>query len=293
MVTVWNHLFQGLKFTETTGLAYVRHRDYSATLGRFIERDPIGFRAGDNNWYRFVGNVPSALTDPFGMQPPGSPQGPCPPQPNQTKCEELLAEITEVIQGQKGLSQRYWRMIYDEDNLYYNKPTGKNSWEGHQLQYENERRRLNRLYREYLNEGCKDPTPPGTGGWLTRPAPTAPWSVTNPGMEGPPYIPGVPFPGTAVPVHPPQTGQPWGVGPGGAFGPIETSPTPSPQPNSWGEWIFGPFLPGIITRPQPAITPTPSPGVSPGFGFPVIIVPVPVDPRPRGLPIAFPGPDFA
>ena len=31
----WAHLFQGLKFNALTGLAYVRHRDYSATLGRF------------------------------------------------------------------------------------------------------------------------------------------------------------------------------------------------------------------------------------------------------------------
>jgi RHS repeat-associated protein len=67
MVTVWNHLFQGLKFNDSTSLAYVRHRDYSASLGRFIERDPIGFDAGDNNWYRFVGNGPAGATDPSGL----------------------------------------------------------------------------------------------------------------------------------------------------------------------------------------------------------------------------------
>jgi RHS repeat-associated protein len=63
----WSHLFQGLKFTDVTGLAYVRHRDYSPSLGRFIERDPIGFDAGDNNWYRFVGNGPTVRTDPSGL----------------------------------------------------------------------------------------------------------------------------------------------------------------------------------------------------------------------------------
>jgi RHS repeat-associated protein len=63
----WSHLFQGLKFTDVTALAYVRHRDYSASLGRFIERDPIGFDAGDNNWYRFVGNGPTGRTDPSGL----------------------------------------------------------------------------------------------------------------------------------------------------------------------------------------------------------------------------------
>jgi len=63
----WSHLFQGLKLTEITNLFYVRNRDYSASLGRFIERDPIGFAAGDNNWYRFVGNGPTGNTDPSGL----------------------------------------------------------------------------------------------------------------------------------------------------------------------------------------------------------------------------------
>jgi len=65
--TPWSHLFQGLKLTEITSLFYVRHRDYSASVGRFIERDPIGFDAGDNNWYRFVGNQPVSLLDPTGL----------------------------------------------------------------------------------------------------------------------------------------------------------------------------------------------------------------------------------
>jgi RHS repeat-associated protein len=63
----WAHLFQGLKFTDVTGLAYVRHRDYSPTLGRFIEMDQLGFEAGDNNWYRFVANGPAGKTDPSGL----------------------------------------------------------------------------------------------------------------------------------------------------------------------------------------------------------------------------------
>jgi len=63
----WAHLFQGLEFTDVTALAYVRHRDYSATLGRFIELDPIGFSAGDNNWYRFVANQPLSRSDPMGL----------------------------------------------------------------------------------------------------------------------------------------------------------------------------------------------------------------------------------
>ena len=45
-----------------------RHRDYSPTLGRFIGRDPIGFEAGDNNWYRFVANGPTGKTDSSGLK---------------------------------------------------------------------------------------------------------------------------------------------------------------------------------------------------------------------------------
>ncbi|MCY2999550.1 MAG: PEP-CTERM sorting domain-containing protein [Planctomycetota bacterium] len=63
----WQYMFQGLKFTKATGLGYVRNRDYSASLGRFIELDPIGFSAGDNNWYRLVVNSPLNRVDPWGL----------------------------------------------------------------------------------------------------------------------------------------------------------------------------------------------------------------------------------
>jgi RHS repeat-associated protein len=65
----WQYLFQGLKFTEGTGLGYVRNRDYSPNLGRFIELDPVGFEAGDKNLYCFVGNQPTQATDPTGLAP--------------------------------------------------------------------------------------------------------------------------------------------------------------------------------------------------------------------------------
>jgi RHS repeat-associated protein len=48
--------------------SHARHRDYLPALGRFSERDPIGFEAGDGNWYRFVANGPTGKTDPLGLQ---------------------------------------------------------------------------------------------------------------------------------------------------------------------------------------------------------------------------------
>ena len=63
----WKHTFQGLAANTFTGLYDARNRDYSPTLGRFIEPDPIGFQAGDNNFYRFVGNGPVGRNDPMGL----------------------------------------------------------------------------------------------------------------------------------------------------------------------------------------------------------------------------------
>jgi RHS repeat-associated protein len=63
----WKHTFQGLAGNTFTGLYDARNRDYSPTLGRFIEPDPIGFEAGDNNFYRFVGNGPVGRNDPMGL----------------------------------------------------------------------------------------------------------------------------------------------------------------------------------------------------------------------------------
>ena len=48
----------------------VAMRDASGTalaVGRFTGREPLGFEAGDNNWYRFVANGPTDKTDPSGL----------------------------------------------------------------------------------------------------------------------------------------------------------------------------------------------------------------------------------
>ncbi len=40
---------------------------YHAQFGRFLNRDPIGYRAGDANVYRYVGNRPTGSVDPSGL----------------------------------------------------------------------------------------------------------------------------------------------------------------------------------------------------------------------------------
>ncbi len=54
-----------------TGLYFNRARYYSPGLQRFLSEDPIGFDGG-NNLYGYVGNKPTAWTDPSGEKPMGS-----------------------------------------------------------------------------------------------------------------------------------------------------------------------------------------------------------------------------
>ena len=64
----WDYLHQGGRFDVDSNLYHFRHRDYSATLGRWTQTDPIGFDAGDFNLYRYVGNSPVDTLDPSGWK---------------------------------------------------------------------------------------------------------------------------------------------------------------------------------------------------------------------------------
>jgi RHS repeat-associated protein len=75
----WLYLHQGGRYDTATGLYLFRNRDYSPTLGRWMQQDPLGLGAGDTNLYRDVFNNPTRFTDPLGLQPPaGTPPAPLP-----------------------------------------------------------------------------------------------------------------------------------------------------------------------------------------------------------------------
>ena len=42
-------------------------RDYDPTIGRWLMKDPIGFKAGDSNLYAYVANDPINDVDPTGL----------------------------------------------------------------------------------------------------------------------------------------------------------------------------------------------------------------------------------
>jgi len=52
---------------DTSELYYYRARYYDATMQRFLGEDPLGFNAGDINYYRYVFNSPTNLKDPNGQ----------------------------------------------------------------------------------------------------------------------------------------------------------------------------------------------------------------------------------
>jgi RHS repeat-associated protein len=61
------YAFTGREWDPETGLYYYRARYYDPKIGRFISEDPIGFGAGDVNFYSYVFGNPINWTDPSGM----------------------------------------------------------------------------------------------------------------------------------------------------------------------------------------------------------------------------------
>ena len=57
----------GRTLDQETGLYYYRSRYYSASLGRFIGRDPIGCEWGENNPYTFLDSSPLSGYDASGL----------------------------------------------------------------------------------------------------------------------------------------------------------------------------------------------------------------------------------
>ena len=60
-------LYAGYFFDAETGLYHVRNRQYQADTGKFLQRDPIGYSAGDSNLTRYVGSSPLSAIDPMGL----------------------------------------------------------------------------------------------------------------------------------------------------------------------------------------------------------------------------------
>ena len=62
-----NIVYCGYRYDQETSFYYVRNRTYSPTLGRWLQRDPIGY-AGGVNLYEYVGGRAVVAVDTTGLQ---------------------------------------------------------------------------------------------------------------------------------------------------------------------------------------------------------------------------------
>ncbi|MBZ0167334.1 MAG: RHS repeat-associated core domain-containing protein [Candidatus Omnitrophica bacterium] len=60
------YMFTGRRFDEETGIYHYRRRYYDPSIGRFLQRDPLGYY-DSMNLYEYVGSNPINRFDPFGL----------------------------------------------------------------------------------------------------------------------------------------------------------------------------------------------------------------------------------
>ena len=61
-------MITGREYIKELGIYDYRNRMYQPELGRFLQKDPIGFDAGDANLFRYCGDDPVNRTNPSGLQ---------------------------------------------------------------------------------------------------------------------------------------------------------------------------------------------------------------------------------
>jgi len=121
--------------TMPNGQMVMGRRVYDPSVGRFTTRDPIGFRGGDLNLYKYAGNSPLGAIDPNGLKkdywwnydPATGERLPEKPDPNKTEygdmslSEAINSSVEEikatVAEGNKRweeappLCRLYWRSV--------------------------------------------------------------------------------------------------------------------------------------------------------------------------------------
>ena len=132
-------LFCGYRWDPESGNYHVRHRNYHPTVGRFLNRDPIGY-AGAASLYQYVVSSPLTLCDPAGLYPwyqhaamTGSAFGAGFVEPAGRECKEwMLSTLTAANVGQDSGT------AFKENWRHYNRGVGQDP------------EQANREFMEYL-----------------------------------------------------------------------------------------------------------------------------------------------
>jgi RHS repeat-associated protein len=68
-------LYAGGAYDSLTGYDQFGRRYYDPSDGRWTSQDPLGFKAGDTDLYRYVANDPTNAIDPNGLETPTASKG--------------------------------------------------------------------------------------------------------------------------------------------------------------------------------------------------------------------------
>ncbi len=104
-----SYRFSSRRYDAATGLYYYRHRMYTPELGRFLQRDPVGYADG-MNVYKYVRNNPIKWTDPFGELPGDH---------YPTQDDAAAAAVTDINLRSIAEGREYGGLIYHSRADYY------------------------------------------------------------------------------------------------------------------------------------------------------------------------------